>query len=139
MAKKQDLPGFARKRDILFGKKTPRERLRQASEQFLEAGRYYDALEFIQRAEADDLARRVAELAVDAGDAALLMRAKKVLDEQATRDEWARTAANAEKAGLYSAAYLAHTRAGNEEEAARVRALMPGAPKAETETAGEEA
>ncbi len=139
MAKKQDLPGFARKRDILFGRKTSKERLRQTGEQFLEVGRYYDALEFIERAGADELARRIAGLAVDAGDTALLMRAKKVLREQTTDEEWTRTAANAEKAGLYSAAYLAHSRAGHEEEAVRLRKLMPGVHEEETEGAEEEA
>ncbi len=139
MAKKQDLPGFARKRDILFGRKTSRERMRQTGEQFLEAGRYYDALEFIQRAEADDLARRIVATAIDAGDAALLMRAKKVLGEAAMDEEWTRTAANAEKAGLYAAAYLAHSRAGHEEEAARLRALMLGVSEEEVDGAEEEA
>jgi hypothetical protein len=137
MAKHKDLPGFARKRGILFGRKTSKERLRQAGEGFLEAGRYYDALEFIERAGATDLAERVGRLAIDAGDTALLMRARKVLRRETTREEWARVAANAEKAGLYSAAYLAHTKAGNQDEAARVHALMPGVREVKPEEAAE--
>jgi hypothetical protein len=139
MARKQDLPGFGRKRAILFGKKTSQERLRQTAEHFLEAGRHYDALEFIQRAGADDLARRAVRIAIDAGDTALLMRAKKVLREDVSEHEWDQVAAGAEKAGLYSAAFLAHTRAGHQEEAARVRKLMPGVHEEEPEDAGEEA
>jgi hypothetical protein len=138
MARKQDLPGFARKRDVLFGRKTSKERLRQTGEQFLEAGRYYDALEFLQRAGASDLTRTIVRLAIDAGDTALLMRAKKVLAEATTDEEWGRVAANAEKAGLYGAAYLAHTKAGHTEEAARLHALMPGVHEEEPEgTEGE--
>lgn len=137
MSKKHDLPGLAHKRDILFSKRSSQEKMRQTGQQFLEAGRYYDALEFIQRAGAADLARQIVRTAIDAGDTALLMRAKKVLAEGTSEQEWSSVAANAEKAGLYSAAWLAHSKAGHVEEAARVRQLMPGAPKVEPEQTAE--
>jgi len=137
MAKKQELPGFRRKREILFGKKTSKEKLRETAEQFLEAGRYYDALEFIERADAPALARKIVRLAMDAGDTPLLMRAKKVLREDVTEEEWSRVAANAEKAGLYSAAWLAHSKAGHEEQAARLRKAMPGVDEEESQEADE--
>ncbi len=98
MAAKQELPGFRRKRDILFGKKISQDRLRRAGEQFLEAGRYDDAMEFIQRAAAPDLARRVVRIAIDAGDTPLLMRAKKVLRQDVTEQEWNRVAGRGREA-----------------------------------------
>lgn len=126
MAEKQELPGFYEKRKILFGPRTPPEKVRQTGELFMQAGRYDDALEFFERCDADDLARQIASKAMDAGNTALYMRARKVLKEQITEEEWARLAANAEEAGAYSMAYVAHLKAGHEEEAARVGRLVPG-------------
>lgn len=126
MAKKQELRGFYQKRKILFGAKTSPERMRQTGERFMAAGRYDDALEFFERCEAEDLTRRIAAEAMKAGDAPLYMRAKKVLKEQIADGEWAGLAANAENAGSYAMAYVAHLKAGREEEADRVRRLMSG-------------
>ena len=52
MAKSDSLPPFAKKRAILFGQKTSEAKLRATGEQFLDANRYDDALEFFQRGNA---------------------------------------------------------------------------------------
>jgi tetratricopeptide (TPR) repeat protein len=135
VAKKPQLPGFYEKRKVLFAESPSPEKLLRAGRQFMEAGRYDDALEFFQRAGAHDLARQVAAVAMQAGNTPLLMRAKKVLGEGITEQEWLQVAANAEKAGLPSCACLAYSKAGREEEAARVRGLMPGFRGAEQEPA----
>ncbi len=144
MAKNQNLPSFREKRKILFSEKTSRERMRATGELFMQAGRYDDALELFERAEARDLTGQIAALAMDSGNTPLYMRAKKILKEEITDREWTALAANAEKAGMYSAAYVAHLRAGHEEEAARIRSLAQSvgdqelqatAPDQETEQA----
>jgi len=126
MAKQRDLPAFREKRKILFGEKTSQERMREAARQFMEAERYDEALEFCQRTEADELARQIAARALESGNSPLYMRAKRVLGEEIGDEEWAQLAAKAEKAGLFSAAYVAYVKAGREPEAARMRSLMPG-------------
>ena len=90
------------------------------------AERYDDALEFFQRARAHELTRRIAAVAMQAGNTPLYMRAKKVLGEAITDAEWTQLANAAEKSGAFSSCYLAHSIAGHAEEAARVRAMVPG-------------
>jgi len=138
MAKQRELPAFREKRKILFGEKTSSEKMREAARQFMEAERYDEALEFCQRTEADDLARKIAARALEGGNSPLYMRAKRVLGEEIGGEEWAQLAANAERAGLFSAAYVAYVKAGREPEAARMRSLLPGAG-AETELDGDAA
>jgi len=125
MPEQDNLPGFEAKRRILFGAKTTEEKMRSTGEQFMEAGHYDDALEFFQRCNAEELTREIARRAMDAGNTPLYMRAKRVLQEDITEDEWNRLAKRAEDSGMHIAAHLAHQQAGHEEEAARLRELMP--------------
>jgi hypothetical protein len=136
MVQKRELPGFYPKRKLLFGAKTSRERLREMGEAFMDAGRYDDALEFFGQCGAEQPARKIAELAMQAGNVPLYMRAKRVLAEQISEEEWTQIAAHAERAGAFSMAYVAHSKAGHEEEAARVRRLVPGM-EAEEEAQGQ--
>lgn len=126
MANKRDLPGFYPKRKLLFGARTSPEKLREVGEMFMAAERYDEALEFFERGRADQPARRIAEMAMLAGNVPLYMRAKRVLREQITEGEWTGIAERAEHAGAFSMAYVAHSKAGHEEEAARLRRLVPG-------------
>lgn len=121
MAKSKELPGFDEKRKILFGAKSSPEKMRETGELFMDAERYDDALEFFQRCDAQDQTREIARRAMAAGNTPLYMRAKKVLGEDITEQEWSELAATAEKTGLHSVAYVAHLKAGHEEEAARLR------------------
>jgi hypothetical protein len=125
MAKKRDLPGFIEKRKILFGAKTSPQKMREAGEQFMDAERYDDALEFFERCDARDLARTVADRAMSAGNVPLYMRAKRVMEEPIEDAEWARLADAAEQQGRPSMALVAHLKAGNESEAERLRRLLP--------------
>ncbi len=138
MGKNDDLPDFHAKRKILFGDKTSDEQLRETGQQFMEAERYDDALEFFQRAEADDLARQVARRAMERGNTPLYMRAKRVLGEPISEDEWVELARSAERAELYTVARLAYQKAGRTQEAERLAELIFG-PEEEDEAAEEEA
>ena len=126
MTRERDLPGFYAKRKLLFGAKTSPEKMREAGEMFMAAERYDDALEFFARCEGHEPARKIAGLAMEAGNVALYMRAKRVLREQITEGQWAQLAVNAERTGAFSMAQVAHRKAGHEEEAARLRRLIPG-------------
>ena len=126
MAQKRDLPGFYAKRKLLFGGKASPEKLREAGEMFMAAERYDDALEFFQRCRAEEPTRKIADLAMQAGNVPLYMRAKRVLREQIGEEEWSQIAAVAERAGAFAMALVAHNAAGHDEEAARLRRLVPG-------------
>jgi hypothetical protein len=121
MAQKQKLPGFYQKRKTLFGAKTTPQTMRETGRLLMDAGRNDDALELFERCAAEDLTRQIAAGAMSAGDVPLFMRAKKVLKEAITEEEWTRLAANAEKAGAYSMAHVAHLKAGHQDEALRLR------------------
>lgn len=125
MGKSDELPGFKKKRRVLFSPKSAPQKLCEVGEQFMAAERYDDALECFQRAEAEDLVRQVAGIAMEEGNTPLYMRAKKVLQEEITDAEWTQIADRAEAAGLDSCAYLAHSQPGHEEEAARLRRRLP--------------
>ncbi len=133
MAKSQDLPGFREKRKILFGKKTSPEQLREAGRRFSAAGRYDDALEFFTKTEADQEVREIVRLAVEQGDTPLFLRAKLVLGETPTEQEFSALARVAEASGRKSVAYVAYLKAGRQEEAERLRSELglSGEPSAE--------
>ena len=121
MAKSQELPGFERKRRILFGHRTSPEQMRETGRRFAAQERYDDALEFLSRTEARADVEEIARIAMERGDTALLLRAKAVLKEAATEAELNAVAARAEELGRLSDAHVAHLKAGHEAEAERVR------------------
>ncbi|MFO8008212.1 MAG: hypothetical protein R6V05_10800 [Candidatus Brocadiia bacterium] len=129
-----DLPDFRHKRKVLFGEKTSREELREMGSRFMEHQRYDDALEFFQRAEAQDLVRQIVRRAIESGNTPLLMRAKKILEEDVAEEEWNEVGQAAEQAGLFSAAHLAHRQAGHEGEAERLRRKMAEVQELEAPT-----
>ncbi len=117
MASSEDLPTFREKRDILFGDDTTDEKMRETGKLYMEAEQYDDALEFFARCEADDLVRNIAQLAVDQGDAALYLRSKVVLEEEADSDVLIDIAESAKEKNRASMARVAYQKAGNEEKA----------------------
>ena len=126
MAKRDELPGFKEKREILFGKKSNPQKMRDTGIKFMQAERYDDALEFFAQAKADDLAREIADVALQNGDAPLYMRAKKVLAETITQEQWDTLALNALRQDSPSKAYLARLKGGRQEEAERLKTQMEG-------------
>jgi len=136
MAKSQELPGFEQKRKVLFGPKTSPEQLRDMGRRYMDAERFDDALEFFARCEAENEVRKVVHIAVERGDTSLLLRAKVVLREEATEDEFLRTAKAAEQSGRTAMAALAYRKAGDEEHADRLLAEAMGVVPEETDTEG---
>jgi hypothetical protein len=120
----EDLPDFYEKREILFGDNTTEEEMRSAGEQFMQARRYDDALEFFARCEADDMVRDIIKDVLERGDTPVFLRAKRVLDEEVTDEEWERLAENALEHGSPSKAYVAKLKAGKEEEAEQLKAQI---------------
>ncbi|MDP6439246.1 MAG: hypothetical protein QGH74_06410 [Candidatus Brocadiia bacterium] len=135
MAKSNELPGFREKRKVLFGPKTSPKQMRDMGVRFMEAERYDDALEFFARTEAKADVKEIVRIAMDRGDTPLLLRARLVLGETPAEKELLACARKAEAAGRKSMAVVAYSKAGNEEEAERLRAeisasLEPDPPAA---------
>ncbi|MEF8788362.1 MAG: hypothetical protein V5A84_04770 [Planctomycetota bacterium] len=117
----EELPDFYEKREILFGDSTTEEEMRSTGEQFMRAGRYDDALEFFARCDADDLVREIIEDVKERGDTPVFLRAKRVLDEETSEEEWDELAQNALEHGSPSKAYVAKVKAGKEDEAEQLK------------------
>jgi hypothetical protein len=136
MAKSQELPAFEQKRKVLFGPKTAPEELREVGRRFMDKERFDDALEFFARCEAQNEVRKVAHIALERGDTSLFLRAKVVLREEATKDEFLRLAKTAEQSGKAAMAALAYRKAGDEETADRLLAEAMGLVPEKTDTEG---
>ena len=117
----EELPDFYEKREILFGDSTTEEEMRSTGEKFMRAGRYDDALEFFARCDADDLVREIIEDVKERGDTPVFLRAKRVLDEETSEEEWDELAQNALEHGSPSKAYVAKVKAGKEDEAEQLK------------------
>jgi len=126
MEKSQELPGFKRKRGVLFGAKTAPDEMRETGRRFFRAERFDDALEFFSRTEAADDVREVVRVAMERGDTALFLRAKVVLKEKPTEQELEALARKAEETGRKSMAALAWLKSGQQERAAQLRAEATG-------------
>jgi len=138
MAKNDELPGFYEKRKILFNEKTSDEKMRETGRQFFEAERYDDALEFFARCEAPDSVRQIVETTLERGDTPLFLRAKRVLKEEVSDEEWKTLAQNALDAGCPSKAYVAYLKSGREDKAKELKAQTEGLGEPEEEEAEEE-
>ena len=126
MARSDELPGFRKKRDILFGEKTTDEQMRETGRKFMEAEQLDDALEFFARCEADDLVREIAAHAREQGNTALYLRARVVLGEPPEEDELRELADEAMEAKRPSMARLAYVKAGDEEKAEELEKQLLG-------------
>lgn len=108
------LPNAIDRRNILYGDKTPKERLIQLGEAYLEADRWLDALEFFARAEHAPGLDRVREHAVASGDAFLAVRMEQLGCDPLAADQWAALGAKAEADGKHSFAATAQAHASPE-------------------------
>lgn len=129
-----EILGFAKKRRILYNKRTPKEELIRVGMEFLEADYFDDALEFFTRASATSEIEKVAQKVFEAGDVPLVMRARRALKKDITPKEWQALAERCVTAGRLSMAYLAYTNGGMPEKAEEIKVRQGGgepAPKAE--------
>lgn len=121
MAKKLELPDPLSKRDIIFGEDTPREDLIAYGKAFLEQEQIYDALSCFAQAKAHDEIEKIAEIAMEEGDAALWQETLIVRGKKADPEEWRQLAKRAEALGKEYFAEFAYEQAGDEAKALQYR------------------
>jgi hypothetical protein len=131
------VPGFVKKRKILFGKKTPKEELVRVGNEFAGSELYDDAIEFFSRADAKEEVAKIAEKAYEMGDTSLYMRAKRVMGEEIGAEEWEHLAELGAEQGRYSMAFMAYSQAGEQEKADQMRQRMVSAQTAGPGEGGE--
>jgi hypothetical protein len=85
---KSTLPDPLKRRDILYGKDTPAEVLREYGDLYLKDGKPNDAVEFFGRARHTEGLRRIRRMAMDEGDLFLFSRAEEFLQEEVSPEEW---------------------------------------------------
>jgi hypothetical protein len=139
MANSDELPGFRDKRKTLFGEKTGEEEMRETGRQFMEAGQFYDALEFFARCEAPDQVKEIARRAKESGNTPLFLRARVVQGEQPGEEELLELARSAREGDRLSMAVVALQKAGHEEEAQELRRELLGGEEPGVEPGAEEA
>lgn len=81
------LPDPLKRRDILYGKDTPAEVLREYGDLYLRDGKPNDAVEFFGRARHTEGLRRIRQMAMDEGDLFLFSRAMEFLQDEVSPEE----------------------------------------------------
>ncbi len=130
MADRSELPGFSKKRDILFNEKASGQQRLQNGVEFVQAGRYDDALEFFERCDAEEQVREILDIARRQCNIPVFLRAKVILKEKPDAAELEELAVRAVEMERPLMAVLAYQKAGMQEKADRVRAGMGGSGEA---------
>ncbi len=126
MAKKNELPPFVKKRKIMFGEKVADRQRIQAGVEFMEAGRYDDALEFFVRSDAEEYVREIVEIALKECNVPVFLRAKVVLNEKPEKAELEEIADRALEMDSPAMAAVALQKAGLHEKAKEIRSEVTG-------------
>ena len=99
---------YIKRRDYLHSEKTPPAQLSKAGRELLEAERYSDALDFFEKAGAQDGIQAIKKIALDRGDIFLLARLDRFDRTLVSQAEWEAAARQAEALGKSSmSAYVA--------------------------------
>jgi hypothetical protein len=116
------LTNFRTKKDLLHSEKTTDAERNAFADQFLDAERFGEALEFLERTRDRGRLDRILAEAVRRGDTFLLTRVERIRGEPVSPETWRETAGKAVELGKSFDAYRALGRAGGEEEAEAFRA-----------------
>jgi tetratricopeptide (TPR) repeat protein len=109
------LPDALKRRDILYGKGTPAEVLREYGDLYLREGKPNDAVEFFGQACYKEGLRRICQMAVEEGDLFLFSRAAEFLQEEVSPEEWRKLGKKALEKGKYLFALKCFEKIGDRE------------------------
>ena len=104
------LPGPLKKRQLVYGGKTPPEELSAWGRTYIEQGNAADALEFSGAARDLEGLAKIAQTAIEEGDAFLLWGVQRAAPELVSSRDWERLARAADALG--KDAFAARARAG---------------------------
>jgi tetratricopeptide (TPR) repeat protein len=95
------LPDPLKRRDILYGKNTPAEVLREYGDLYLHEGKPNDAVEFFGQACYKEGLQRIRQMAIEEGDLFLFSRAAEFLQEEISPEDWKKLGKKALEQGKY--------------------------------------
>jgi len=110
-----------KRRDILFGKKTPPEILKEYGTLYLEEGRPNDAVEFFGQAKYKEGLLLIQQMSLEEGDFFLFSRAMELLQEECSPNNWSELGKNALGKGKYLFALKAFEKINDREGIAEAR------------------
>ena len=95
------LPDPLKRRDILYGRNTPSEVLREYGDLYLHEGKPNDAVEFFGQACYKEGLQRIRQVAIEEGDLFLFSRATEFLQEEVSPEDWSMLGKKALGQGKY--------------------------------------
>jgi hypothetical protein len=122
------LPTPEQKRRLLHDDRTPPDRLDELADRYVEAERFGEAFEMLEKTRNEERLLRIRRLAVERGEPFLLAQTERLLRDRASTEDWLAVAEVAQRAGRLSHARNAFLRAGDEEKAEAVAADVPTPP-----------
>lgn len=102
MAEKEVPLSVAERHKILFIESTPKEELISYGKKYLSKGMLYDALEYFEKAGAEDYMNQIKEKSIEEGDIVLYQNVCHSLKQEMGKDELIKLKENAEKMGKES-------------------------------------
>lgn len=106
------------KRDLLNDADASEKTLRDWGQRFEQAGLLNDAVELYEKADARDDLKRILQIALDEGDVFLFSKLVRILEIEASREQWLAIAEKAQEAGKLSFVAQARRKGGIVEEEA---------------------
>jgi len=131
MKLKKSLPDPLKRREILYGKNTPREVLIHYGDLYYEAGRLNDAVEFYGMANHREALLKLRDLALEEGDFFLFQQVTEFLRESVTNNTWRILGQNALNKGKFSFAWKAFSQAEDMEALKEIEKMMREEEKGE--------
>ncbi len=131
MKLKKSLPDPLKRREILYGKNTPREVLIHYGDLYYEVGRLNDAVEFYGMANHREALLKLRDLALEEGDFFLFQQVTEFLRESVTNNTWRILGQNALNKGKFSFAWKAFSQAEDMEALKEIEKMMREEEKGE--------
>ena len=121
------LPDPLKRRDILYGKDTSVEILREYGDLYLRDGKPNDAVEFFGQARHTEGLRRIRQMTVDEGDLFLFSRAVEFLQDEVSPEEWRKMGNTALEKGKLHFALKSFEKIGDRKGIEKARARLSAA------------
>ncbi|RME85242.1 MAG: hypothetical protein D6785_04630 [Planctomycetota bacterium] len=106
---KDGLPDAITKREVIYGNRPWPLSLEECGNRYQKMGQLMDALLFFHKAGALDKIENLAQLAIEEGNAFLLLQIENLLDKSRAKDDWVKLAKNARAKGKDSYAAKAES------------------------------
>ena len=119
-----NIPDFQKKQQILYIDHRPAKDIIAHGDNYLKAGRIFDAIDAYQRANYAPGLEKIREIAESTGDVMLFQQAMKALGRVIPEDEWNRVGQQALSLGKYTFSLFAFEKSGNESMRERVKTLI---------------